>query len=86
MAKVIKYGKVQPRHTLCPSCEALIEYTDADLDFTAIPRKFDEDKIGLKCPACGKMMLLEYYQDGLHWARKEDGKFHVVDRYCEDED
>ena len=85
MAKVLKYGKLQPKHVLCPNCEALIEYTDADLDFTTLPCHFDEDKIGLKCPACGKMTTVEHYRDGLHLVRKEDGKFHVAGRYCEDE-
>ena len=85
MAKVLKYGKTKPRTTLCPHCEALIEYTDSDLDYTALPCKSNEDKIGLRCPACGKMMLIEFYHDGFHSIRKEDGKFHVIERYEPDE-
>jgi uncharacterized protein with PIN domain len=85
MAKVLKYGKIQPRTTMCPDCEAIIEYTDADLDYTSIPCKFGEDKIGLRCPACGKLLTVEYYRNGLHCIRKEDGKFHVVGRYETDE-
>ena len=82
MAKVLKYGKVQPQKVLCPNCEALIEYTYADLDFTTpIPTKYEDDRIGLKCPACGKVMLLECYRDGMHYVRQEDGKLHAVDRY-----
>ena len=82
MVRVLQYGKVQPKKVLCPNCESLLEYTDADLDYTSLlPTKYEDDKIGLRCPACGKTMLLEYYRDGLHCVRKEDGKFHVVDRY-----
>ena len=86
MAKVLKYGKVQPKKVLCPNCEALIEYTDADLDYTALtPTKHEDDRIGLRCPACGKVMLIECYRYGMHCVRQEDGKLHVIDRYETDE-
>ena len=85
MARILKYGKLKPRNTMCPNCEALIEYTDADLDYATLPRHFDEDKVGLRCPACGKIMTIEYYRDGQHCIRKEDGNFYVIDRYEYDE-
>jgi primosomal protein N' len=81
MAKVLRYGRVQPQTTLCPNCEALIEYTHADLDYTALACHFDEEKIGLLCPACGKMMTVEYYRDGLHCVRQENGKFQVIEEF-----
>ena len=84
--KILEYGKIQPKKVLCPNCESLLEYTDADLNYTTlILTKYDDDRIGLRCPACGKMMTIEYYRDGLHCVRKEDGKFHVVGRYETDE-
>ena len=83
MVKVLKYGKIQPKKVLCPNCESLLEYTDVDLDYTSLLCHFDEEKIGLKCPVCGKTMLLEWYKDGCRYIRKEDGRLHLDGTYDE---
>lgn len=84
--RVLKYGKIQPKKVLCPECESLLEYNLSDLDYSAFNLicKFDEDKIGLKCPVCNRMMLLELYKDGHRYVREEDGKLHIDSTYGED--
>lgn len=81
--KVLKYGKIQPNKVLCPNCESLLEYTDTDLDYTSLLCHFDEEKIGLKCPVCSRIMLLEWCKDGYRYVRKEDGQLHLEDIYDE---
>ena len=83
--KVLKYGKIQPKQVSCPNCNSLLEYTDADLDYTSLPCRFGEDKVGLKCPVCSETILLELYsREGCHYVRKEDGKLHF-DGMCDED-
>lgn len=81
--RILKYGKVKPEKVMCPHCEALLEYTNTDLDYTSLACHFDEEKTGLRCPVCDRIMTLELYRDGIHYMRKEDGKMHIVDTYQE---
>ena len=76
--KVIKYGKIQPKLVMCPNCEALLEYTESDLEHkSSWNGRFSEERISLCCPVCDQLMLVELYQNGLHYVRHEDGKLEL---------
>lgn len=54
--KVTKYGRVRPKKLTCRDCEAVLEYTQADVKHTRTPGQVYDYIV---CPVCGQVNRIQ---------------------------
>ena len=66
--RLVEYGHIQPREVKCNHCDAVLEYTNNDLDFNEYTLRWY-----LRCLACGRIISTD--NDG------EPIKFQTTDNW-----